>query len=78
MAAEKILSYRLPMQKQWATILREAILASGMSAGELWKLSGVSQPTITEFLRGKDIRLSTAEKIAAHVGVELKQRPGKK
>lgn len=57
-----------------ADVLRKAITASGKSALKLPKDTGVSQPTITEFLRGKDIRLKTASKIAKVLGLELKSK----
>lgn len=55
-------------------VLRETIAKSGLSANQLAKASGVYQQTISEFLRGKDIRLQTAEKLAAYFGLELKPR----
>lgn len=66
------------MTKPMDEVLREAIRDSGKTALELWMATGVSQPTITEFLRGKDMRLKTAEKLASYLGLELrsaKRRP---
>ncbi len=62
------------MTKTMADILREAIRKSGQSAGQLAELTGVSQPTITEFLRGKDMRLDTAQKLAEFLGLTLQER----
>ena len=52
-------------------LLKKTIAESGLSANELWKLTGVSQPTISEFLRGKDIRHETAQKMADYFGMTL-------
>jgi hypothetical protein len=38
---------------------------------ELARQTGVPQPTITRFLAGADMRMSTAAKIAAFLGVSL-------
>lgn len=54
------------------TVLRQAIQSSGVSAAELGRKTGISQPTITRFLAGADLRLSTAEILAAHFGLKLK------
>jgi len=44
-----------------------------MSAYRLSRLSGVSEPTISRWLSGKrDIKLKTANKIFAVLGLELK------
>ena len=61
------------MNKRLAEILRKAIRESKTSAIALSKVTGVSQPTITEFLNGKDIRLDTAQKLADHFGLTLKK-----
>jgi len=50
---------------------RRAIRDSGYSAMELARQTGVPQPTITRFLAGADMRMSTAAKIAAFLGVSL-------
>lgn len=55
-------------------VLRDAIRNSGKTALEIWMATGVSQPTITEFLRGKDMRLKTAQKLAAYFGLELRTK----
>ncbi len=59
------------MPKEMAAKLREAIRKSGLSALALSKVTGVSQPTITEFLRGADMKLDTAQKLATYLGLEL-------
>lgn len=56
-----------------ANTLRNAINASGVSANEIARETGVPQPTITRFLQGADMRLSRAEKIAQYLGLELKK-----
>lgn len=67
-------NYSLPVSKQMADKLREAIRASGKSALALSKLTGVAQPRISEFLNGRDIKLTTAQKLADHFGLVLKKR----
>ncbi len=53
--------------------LRRAIRDSKTSALALSKLTGVPQPIISGFLKGRDIKLSTAEKLAAHFRLALKR-----
>lgn len=60
------------MSKDVADALRTAILASGQSANEIAKETGVAQPLISRFLRGKDMGIMRAAKIAAYLGLELK------
>lgn len=60
------------MTKQLDEVLRDVIRDSGKTALEIWMATGVSQPTITEFLRGKDMRLKTAQKLASYFGLELR------
>lgn len=64
------------MTKEMADTLRKAIRDSGLSALALSKKAGVSQPQISYFLRGKDIRLATAQKLAHILGLSL--QPTKK
>lgn len=54
-----------------AALLRDKIRASGLTGMELAKLTGVPQPRISVFMSGKDIRLSTAQRIADHFGLVL-------
>lgn len=63
------------MSKEVADTLREAIRKSGLSANELAKRTGVTQTTISGFLRGRDMRLSHASKIAAYLGLSLTRKP---
>lgn len=59
-----------------AEVLRKAILASGKSANQLAKETGVPQTTISRFLRGEDMAISRGSAIAAHLGLVLKpQKP---
>jgi plasmid maintenance system antidote protein VapI len=57
-----------------ADILRQEIRESGKSANTLAKLTGVKQQRISEFLRGKDIRLDTAQKLFDYFRLELKRK----
>lgn len=59
------------MPKEPAEILRAAILKSGISAMQLCRETGIAQPTISEFLRGKDIRLKTAAILMKRFGLKL-------
>jgi predicted transcriptional regulator len=53
--------------------LRRAISGCGISASEVARRTGVPQPTITRFLAGADMKLSTASILAAHLGLSLKK-----
>ena len=58
-------------RKTLADVLRAKIRASGMSAKAIENETGVKQPTITEFLRGKDIRLVTAQRLMDYFKVTV-------
>lgn len=60
-----------PSENHLADVLRQAIIDSGKTAMQLAKETGVSQPTITEFLRGADMRLRTSATLAKHLDLEL-------
>lgn len=51
--------------------LRQAIRDSGLSANQLARATEVPQPTITRFLNGADMKLSTASRLAAYLGLHL-------
>jgi hypothetical protein len=51
--------------------LRAAIRRSGASAYRLAEETKVPQPTITRFLNGADMKLSTASKVARHLKLRL-------
>jgi transcriptional regulator with XRE-family HTH domain len=54
--------------------LKAGIHQSGKPLYRLAKESGVSQPIIYRFVSGeRDIRLETAEKLAASLGLELEK-----
>jgi transcriptional regulator with XRE-family HTH domain len=55
--------------------LRDKIRASGKSANQLAREIGIPQPTITTFLNGSDVRLETANKLAAYFGLRLCDDP---
>lgn len=57
-----------------AGLLRRLIRESGLSARKLAAETGVKQQTISEFLRGKDVRLGTAQKLMDHFGVTFETR----
>lgn len=60
------------MSKAIADVLRDAIRKCGESANALADKTGVPQPTITRFLAGADMKLETAGKLAAYLGLKLK------
>lgn len=64
------------MSEQMAERLRTAIRDSGMSALALSKVTSVPQPRISDFLNGKDIRLTTAQKLADYFSLSLKKHRG--
>lgn len=53
------------MNQDFSETLRQSITNCGLSANALAEKTGVPQPTITRFLHGADMRLSTAERLAA-------------
>ena len=60
---------------QISAVLRKAIQASEMSINALAQASGVSHPIILRFLSGeRDIRLATADKLAATLGVRVQTK----
>lgn len=52
--------------------LRDAIRASGKSLTAIAKESGIPQPMLTRFVNGQDLRLATADKLAAHFKLALR------
>lgn len=61
------------MSKELADQLRKAIIDSGKSANEIAKASGVPQTTLSRFLRGGEMSIGRASKIAAFLGLSLKK-----
>lgn len=64
------------MSKELADQLRKAIIDSGKSANEIAKASGVPQTTLSRFLRGGEMSIGRASKIAALLGLSLKKDKG--
>lgn len=56
-------------RRKLSEVLRAEIEGSGYSARKLGELSGVPQQRISAFLLGNDIRLQTADKLAAALGI---------
>ena len=54
--------------------LRAAIRGSGETATKISEEAGISQPAVTRFLHGADMRLSRAAKLAAYLGLDLIKR----
>ncbi len=59
-------------------VLRDAILASGKSANQLAKETGVPQTTLSRFLRGEDMAISKCSKVADCLGLVLSPKVGAK
>ncbi len=57
----------MPISQQ----LKDAILASGLSANAIAKACGVPQPTITRFLAGAEMKSGTIDRLAEHLGLVL-------
>jgi plasmid maintenance system antidote protein VapI len=53
--------------------LRQSIRECKKSANQIARETGISQPTITTFLNGRDLRMETADKLAAYFGLELRE-----
>ena len=56
--------------------LRQVITDHGLSTQELSKQSGVEQILLLYFMRGKDIGLKDATKLASYFGLELQPKLG--
>lgn len=56
--------------------LRQAMRDSGQSANQIAQATGINQTLVSRFLRGKDMGIERASKIAAYLGLTLK--PDKK
>lgn len=62
------------MTKDIANKLRAAIVESGYSANEIAKRTGVDQTTVSRFLRGHDMTIHRAAKIAEFLGLDIIKR----
>jgi DNA-binding phage protein len=58
-------------------VLQDAIRNSGQTHYRIAKNAGVGPETIDRFMAGRDIRISTAAKIAEALGLELKPKENK-
>ncbi|MBT6155802.1 MAG: helix-turn-helix transcriptional regulator [Planctomycetaceae bacterium] len=63
--------------KSLGDFLRAAARKSGRTPYAIAKQCGTTPEVVSRFLRGADIRISTAGKIAEVLGLELTQRKGK-
>lgn len=66
------------MSEQMAELLRDTIRKSGISANQLARETGLTQPSISAFLNGAGISLTTAQKLADHFSLVLVRQVGKK
>lgn len=51
--------------------LKLAMFSAGLKQRDLCERTGILQPNISSILSGKDVRISTAQKIAEAVGYSL-------
>ena len=59
----------------FAETLRKTIRAAGLTQYHLAKQTGIPQSALSQFMRGKDLRLATFQKLCHVVGLELAQNP---
>jgi predicted transcriptional regulator len=57
-----------------AEILKAAIRESGLTHYRIAKTAGIGPETIDRFMAGRDIRISTVDKIAEALGLELRPK----
>lgn len=62
-----------PTPPDIAEQLRVAIRDSGQSANAMAKACGIPQTTLSRFIRGEDMGIHRAAKVAAYLGLELKR-----
>jgi predicted transcriptional regulator len=63
----------MPKRKPITDALRRAVQESGMTHYRLGKLANTRPQVIDKFMTGLDIRLETAERLAAVLGLELRE-----
>lgn len=63
----------MPKRKPITDAMRRAVVKSGLTHYALGKRAGVRPQIITRFIDGLDIRLETAERLAAVLGLELRK-----
>ena len=64
-------------EMEFAELLRNAIVHSGLSQYQLAKAANVPQGAISVFLAGGDLRLNTFNRLAHVMGLELRQNRAK-
>lgn len=57
----------------WLETIQAAIQSSGKTTYRIAKESGVPVQTLDAIVDGRDPKISTVERIAPHVGLELRQ-----
>ena len=60
------------MSEELSSTIRSAIQNSGKRLPTIAKKTGVAMSALTEFMDGADLHLTSASKIAAYLGLELK------
>jgi len=66
------------MEQSLTKLLRTAIAQFEPGHTELARRSGVPQPTIWRFVHGSDIKASTIDRLAKHLGLEFRKKPTKR
>lgn len=64
----------MPKEPSPAGTIRSAIVAAGKTAYALAKETGMNHRVIAKFLAGGDLRLDTAGKLMAVLGLEIRKR----
>jgi transcriptional regulator with XRE-family HTH domain len=60
--------------KTMTEVLRQAVLASGLPLQQIAEAAGVERASLSRFVRGqRTLRLDMADRLAAYLGLELKQ-----
>jgi plasmid maintenance system antidote protein VapI len=58
--------------------LRDAIYESGLTHYRIGKDTGIGADQVSRFVEGRDIRISTADKLAGYFGLVLKPKRAKR
>jgi hypothetical protein len=66
------------MNDQIAETIRKSVLSSDQSLTAIALACGISYSRLHDFMGGRDIKLSTAQKLAAHFGLTLNKTPRRK
>jgi len=62
------------MSEDLASEIRNAVSQSGIPLVTISKDTGVEVATLTDFMDGADVHLTTAQKITSYLGLELRSK----